>query len=269
MGGVEERENLVYMAKLAEQAERHDDMVEFMKKLAMKDIELTSEERCLLSVGYKNVVTARRSSWRLLSSIMEKEMLSGNEQILRRIEEYMTRVEGEIIRISDDIFLLISAHLLPSSTSSESNVFYLKMRGDYYRYLAELNTANERNVYADLAFKAYQDATNTATTELQPTNLTRLGLALNFSVFFYEILNSHQRACQIAKQAFDEAIQELNVISEESYKDCMHILQLLKDNLELWMSDSIFGANLLLSTIYAYPDDEDFSVSAGYLFSIF
>jgi 14-3-3 protein epsilon len=61
-------------------------------------------------------------------------------------------------------------------------------------------------------------------------------LALNFSVFYYEILNSPDRACHLAKQAFDDAIAELDSLSEESYRDSTLIMQLLRDNLTLWTS---------------------------------
>merc|ERR1711964_781445 len=79
--------------------------------------------------------------------------------------------------------------------------------------------------------------TDVAQTELTPTHPIRLGLALNFSVFYYEILNSPDRACHLAKQAFDDAIAELDTLSEESYKDSTLIMQLLRDNLTLWTSD--------------------------------
>ena len=75
-----------------------------------------------------------------------------------------------------------------------------------------------------------------AQTELTPTHPIRLGLALNFSVFYYEILNSPDRACHLAKQAFDDAIAELDSLSEESYRDSTLIMQLLRDNLTLWTS---------------------------------
>jgi 14-3-3 protein epsilon len=109
--------------------------------------------------------------------------------------------------------------------------------GDYRRYLAEFATGDKRKDNADKSLAAYKDASDVAVTELPPTHPIRLGLALNFSVFYYEILNSPDRACHLAKQAFDDAIAELDTLSEESYKDSTLIMQLLRDNLTLWTSD--------------------------------
>jgi len=111
------------------------------------------------------------------------------------------------------------------------------MKGDYYRYLAEFATATERKESAENSLISYKAATDVAVTELQPTHPIRLGLALNFSVFYYEILNSQDRACHLAKQAFDEAIAQLDTLSEDSYKDATLIMQLLRDNLTLWTSE--------------------------------
>ena len=90
--------------------------------------------------------------------------------------------------------------------------------------------------------KAYQDAFEISKSKMQPTHPIRLGLALNFSVFYYEILNSPEKACQLAKQAFDDAIAELDTLSEDSYKDSTLIMQLLRDNLTLWTSDAQVSA---------------------------
>lgn len=109
--------------------------------------------------------------------------------------------------------------------------------GDYHRYLAEFATGDKRKESADKSLEAYKAASDVAVTELPPTHPIRLGLALNFSVFYYEILNSPDRACHLAKQAFDDAIAELDTLSEESYKDSTLIMQLLRDNLTLWTSD--------------------------------
>ncbi|KAL5997887.1 14-3-3-like protein D [Asimina triloba] len=160
MASDKEREIFVYMAKLAEQAERYDDMVESMKKVANLNVELTVEERNLLSVGYKNVIGARRASWRILSSIEQKEESKGNEQNAKRIKEYRQKVESELAGICNDVMSVIDDHLIPSSTAGESTVFYYKMKGDYYRYLAEFKTGNERKEASDKSLKAYELKSN-------------------------------------------------------------------------------------------------------------
>lgn len=110
-------------------------------------------------------------------------------------------------------------------------------KGDYFRYLAEFATGNDRKEAAENSLIAYKAASEIATAELPPTHPIRLGLALNFSVFYYEILQSPERACKLAKTAFDDAIAELDTLSEDSYKDSTLIMQLLRDNLTLWASD--------------------------------
>ncbi|KAK9767475.1 14-3-3 protein [Basidiobolus ranarum] len=232
-----DRAEYVYLAKLAEQAERYDEMVENMKKVACSDQELSVEERNLLSVAYKNVIGARRASWRIVSSIEQKEESKGNEQHVTMIRDYRTKIEEELAKICQDILNVLEEHLVPKATNGESKVFYLKMKGDYYRYLSEFATSDKRKETADKSLEAYKSASDVSVTELAPTHPIRLGLALNFSVFYYEILNSPDRACHLAKQAFDDAIAELDTLSEESYKDSTLIMQLLRDNLTLWTSD--------------------------------
>jgi len=201
------------------------------------DVELTVEERNLLSVAYKNVIGARRASWRIICSIEQKEESKGNEHHVSRIKEYRAKVDHELSQICSDILGVLDEHLIPTATSGESKVFYYKMKGDYHRYLAEFATGNNRKDAAENSLLAYKAASDIASTDLPPTHPIRLGLALNFSVFYYEILNSPDRACQLAKQAFDDAIAELDTLSEDSYKDSTLIMQLLRDNLTLWTSD--------------------------------
>lgn len=228
-----DREDRVYMAKLAEQAERYDEMLESMKSVATYDTELTVEERNLLSVAYKNVIGARRASWRIISSLEQKEENAGENQN----KTYRVQIEKELKEICADILNLIDKHLVPHASTGESKVFYYKMKGDYYRYLAEFATSQARKEAAEHSLVAYKAASDISTSELVPTHPIRLGLALNFSVFYYEILNSPDRACRLAKAAFDEAIAELDTLKEDSYKDSTLIMQLLRDNLTLWTSD--------------------------------
>jgi len=237
-----EKEELVQRAKLAEQAERYDDMAGAMKQVTETGVELSNEERNLLSVAYKNVVGARRSSWRVISSIEQKTESSEKKQAMAK--EYREKVEKELRDICYDVLGLLDKYLIFKASNAESKVFYLKMKGDYYRYLAEVDTGDARNTVVEESQKAYQEAFDISKTKMQPTHPIRLGLALNFSVFYYEILNSPDKACQLAKQAFDDAIAELDTLNEDSYKDSTLIMQLLRDNLTLWTSD-------------AHPDAED------------
>merc|ERR1711877_6542 len=103
---------------------------------------------------------------------------------------------------------------------------------------SEVAQGDDRKGVIDDSQKAYQDAFEISKSKMQPTHPIRLGLALNFSMFYYEILNSPDKACQLAKQAFDDAIAELDTLNEDSYKDSTLIMQLLRDNLTLWTSDT-------------------------------
>ncbi|XP_017268719.1 14-3-3 protein zeta [Kryptolebias marmoratus] len=229
-----QKEN-VQKAKLAEQAERYDDMAAFMKQVTEEGEPLTNEERNLLSVAYKNVVGARRSAWRVVFSIEQK---TESEDKKLKVKEYRIIIEKELKDICKDVLNLLDKYLIPKADTSESKVFYLKMKGDYYRYLAEVDSDEEKETTIKDSQSAYQKAFDISKDKMQPTHPIRLGLALNFSVFFYEILSSPEEACNLAKQAFDDAIAELDTLSEESYKDSTLIMQLLRDNLTLWTSDS-------------------------------
>uniref|UniRef100_F1KZK0 14-3-3-like protein n=1 Tax=Ascaris suum TaxID=6253 RepID=F1KZK0_ASCSU len=137
------KDELVQRAKLAEQAERYDDMAQSMKKVTELGAELSNEERNLLSVAYKNVVGARRSSWRVISSIEQKT--EGSEKKQQMAKEYREKVEKELRDICQDVLNLLDKYLIPKAGNPESKVFYLKMKGDYYRYLAEVASGDDRN----------------------------------------------------------------------------------------------------------------------------
>jgi len=235
----ESREDFIYLAKLAEQAERYQDMVDAMKKIAVMDVELTVEERNLLSIGYKNIAGARRASWRVLNAIEEKETAKGNQNHLSAIKELRQKVEKELTDICNDVLTLVDKHLIPSAQSAESKVFFYKLKGDYHRYVAEYENTSARQGAAQEALKAYTQAYDVASAELATTHPIRLGLALNFSVFYYEILQQADKACTLAKEAFDSALQGLDTVNDEdAYKDSTLIMQLLRDNLTLWTSNT-------------------------------
>jgi 14-3-3 protein epsilon len=231
------REENVFMARLAEQAERYEDMVEYMKRVATMGKELSSEERNLLSVAYKNSVGARRSAFRAAQSQENKEASTGSHSAAAWNKEYQDQVEKELNASCQDVLTILAQNLIPTSSNSESKVFYLKMKGDYHRYLAEFSHGDKREAASNDAHDSYKQASEIALADLAPTHPIRLGLALNFSVFFYEVLNSPEKACLLAKAAFDDAISVMEHLDEDQYKDSATIMQLLRDNLTLWNSD--------------------------------
>jgi 14-3-3 protein epsilon len=232
------REKNVYLARLADLAERYEDMARYMTAVSRLNQELSVEERNLLSVAYKNAVGSRRGSWRTVSSHEQKEQAKGNGEHTVNAQAYRKKIETELIEICESILDLLDKNLIPSSTSGESKVFYYKMKGDYYRYIAEVVVGEEKSKSSEEAHKAYKAAMAIAQAELPVTHPIRLGLALNFSVFHYEVLSNPDEACKMAKQAFEDAIAELDNVSEDTYKDSALIMQLLRENLQLWTSDN-------------------------------
>jgi len=260
-----DQDTLKALARITETAERFEDMCHIMGclvQLKKKNKEaLEVEERNMLSVAYKNVVGQRRASWRTLKADEEAE--EGSDQEKSNRGKYKTLVENELKKKCEEVLNLLEEALLdktmdPKKVSDgllgdnltteqaaeqstvETQVFYLKMCGDYYRYLAEFNSTNQE--YRNKASGKYTEALLFAKKALKPTHPTRLGLALNASVCYYEIMNQSEEACKLAKDAFDQAIQQLDSLSDSTYKDSTLIMQLLRDNLTIWTSEQDTGS---------------------------
>ncbi|CAL9241098.1 unnamed protein product [Arabidopsis halleri] len=229
-----EREKLIYLAKLACLAGRYDDMMKSMRKVCEHDIELSEEERDLLTSGYKNVMETKRASLRVISSIEKLEDSKGNDQNVKLIKGQQEMVKYEFFDVCNDILSVIDSHLIPSTTNVESTVFFNRMKGDYFRYMAEFGSDAERKENADNSLEAYKVAMEMAENSLAPTNIVRLGLALNFSIFNYEILKSIESACKLVKKAYDEAIAELDGLDKKTCEESIYIIEMLKYNLSAW-----------------------------------
>merc|ERR1712187_398876 len=203
-----------YFAKLAEQAERYDEMADHMENVGKLPEELSVEERNLLSVAYKNAVGSRRAAWRIITSVEQKEKTKGNETEAKYAKEYCSKVEAELQKICDTILGLLDGNLICKAGNGESKVFYQKMKADYYRYIAEFTDGDAKAKAAENARLAYEEAHTVACKGLAVTHPIRLGLALNYSVFQYEVLSNPEEACKMARTAFEDAIAELDNVAE-------------------------------------------------------
>jgi len=225
---------LEFKMKMSELAERYSDMVEYAKELVAIKKNVNDEQRNLLSVAYKNVIGVRRTACRAFAAFEQK--YEQNEELVKVAQNYRSKIEQEVEDICHDIISLLDDHLIDNAIDDEAKVFFYKMKGDYYRYRGEFKDDEARKEIADKSEEAYKKAHEFADT-LVDTNPIKLGLALNFSVFYYEIRGSPEKACKLAKLAFDKAISSLDNLTEESYKDTTLIVQLLRDNLTLWAND--------------------------------
>ena len=227
-------DELVFMAKLSEQAERYDEMVLCMRKVVKLNSELASEERNLLSVAYKNVIGSRRHAWRIIASIESRENEKGASENLVLVSALRKQFETELGAICEDLLGLLDNYLIPAAQGGEAKVFYLKMKGDYHRYYAETAPGDSQK---QAALDAYEKASQVAVSTLAPTHPIRLGLVLNFSVFHYEIMKQQETGYKQAFDAYNEAVTELESLDDEAYRESNLIVQLLRDNLNLWTGE--------------------------------
>jgi len=230
------REEFVYLSKLYERAERYPDMVSAINKFVEMNPKLSKDEKNILSAGYKNILSDKRASWRLLNSIEKKEKKKKSAQV-PYIREIKTHIEDELKKIFEDLHNLIDKFLLPNSPDAESKVFYLRLKGDHFRYLCEITKEKEFEKNIEKAEKVYKEAYQIAEKELPFINITRVELSLNMAVFYYEVKHDKKEGCKIAKKAFEESMKYLDDLEKFKSKDVLLLIQLLKENLVFWNNE--------------------------------
>ncbi|CAK0790679.1 unnamed protein product [Prorocentrum cordatum] len=233
-------EREAYFAKLAEQTGRYDEMAAHMETVARLGDELSAEERNLLFVAFKNAVGSRRTAWRIATAVKQREISRGNDEQALLATEYCDKIGAELDEFCSKLLELLDGGLICKATKGESKVFYHKMKADYYRYIAEHTTSDAKVKASNDATSAYEEAQALAR-DLAATHPIRLGLALNFAVFQFEVLANLDEACSMARVALEDAIAELDIVGEDSSNDTTLIMQLLRDNLSFWTSDQEGG----------------------------
>lgn len=247
----------VTMARIAEQAERYEDMRKYIKLVAttipegQSRVSLSLEERNLFSLAYKDLISSKRNAWRVLFSIQQKS--SGDDSIDASIADLKGKIEKEIEQLCLEVQTVISEHLLRGlcvdSSSVDDFIYYMKMKGDYYRYEAEFMVGDAQLVAIEKSRKwycyvrtlifSYREALKEAENlQVSDVNPTLLGLYLNYSVFLYEITHQCEEARTLATKAFENAMKILENLPEKDYQDSVSILQLIRDNLRLWESET-------------------------------
>ena len=234
------RGSLIGKAKVAELTQRYEDMSLMMKKVVEIGQELNNEERNLLSTAYQRVAGFKRHSWRVISNLERKAKVENDSRIFL-VRTSREKIEAELEKVCMEIIELVDNYLLKGNNNFETNIFYNKMKGDYYRYMCEaIGIPDKRKKLVALANTAYSTALSISN-KIDPLNPIKLSLILNYAVFLYEVKHSQKKAILIAQTGFDNAMIQIETLSDDSYKDATLILQMLKDNIKVW-SNTIMPA---------------------------
>ena len=220
----EMREVNVFMSKVAQECQKNEECVNFMREVINQGRPLSYNERNLISAAYKGIVGPMRDSLRLLQE----------EHHEFDVADAVQEISGLLSRKCDEVISLIRNTLLPNVTEPEVRIFYIKMVADYLRYKWEGTPDAERADVAQKCKAAYQEATTLADNSLPSYHPLRLGLALNFAVFIYEILGETSEAHQLASHAYTEAGTGIAQLSPESKEEATHTIELLRENIQLW-----------------------------------
>ena len=215
-------------------------MVEFLEKaIELKgDQDFTIDERNLLSVGFKNLIGSQRGAIRTIGAIEQNPKYSKFGEALG---VYKKKIEKELYEQCIRIVKIVKDQCLALASQEESKAFFYKMMGDYYRYVAESAHESILQEVKNGAIEGYEQADKYCK-GLSACNPIRLGLALNFSVFHYEVLNDHKKACELGENALQVALDQIDDVDEETFRDAKSIIELLKENLSLWKEEEAENA---------------------------
>ena len=226
----------IFLARVAEQAERFEDMVEYLGNvLDTKGGDVSADERNLISVAFKNLISSKRAACRTIAAIEQNPKYSKFGEALTK---YKTDIENQLTTDCETVIKMIENKVLTKECADEAKAFFVKMVGDYYRYMAENAKDAKLQDAKDKALKAYNEANEIS---LPPCNPIKLGLALNFSVFHYEVMKNHKAACQLADEALQNALDKIDELEEDDFRDAKSIIELLKENLTLWKEEEEDG----------------------------
>ena len=225
----------IFLARVAEQAERFEDMVGYLEKAIQQKAgeDFTIDERNLLSVGFKNLIGSQRGAIRTIGAIEQNPKY---QKFGDALQVYKKKIETELYDACMKIVNIVKNQCLGLAKEDESKAFFQKMIGDYYRYVAESASADKIEEVKQGALGGYEEA-DKFSKDLNPCNPIRLGLALNFSVFHYEVMNDHKKACELGEKALSDALEKIDDVDEETFRDAKSIIELLKENLSLWKEE--------------------------------
>ena len=230
------REELIFLSKLYTKAELYKEVINFIKEFIKLNPKIEKEECDIISTGFKNMISEKRSSWFTLQS-MERKEKKKKKNTIKEIKEIKNHIENEIRETCKELQDLVDKELLPKNEEDEVLVFLYKLKADYFRYICEFAEGNE---YQDNLIKAeeyYKKAYEIADKKLPIINCNRVSVALNYAIFLYETKKDKKSGFDIAQNTFKESMKFIDDLEKPKYRDTLLIIQLLKENIIFWNSE--------------------------------
>ena len=230
------REELIFLSKLYTKAELYKEVINFIKEFIKLNPKLEKEECDIISTGFKNMISEKRSSWFTLQS-MERKEKKKKKNTIKEIKEIKNHIENEIRETCKELQDLVDKELLPKNEEDEVLVFLYKLKADYFRYICEFAEGNELLDNLIKAEEFYKKAYEIADKKLPIINCNRVSVALNYSIFLYETKKDKKNGFDIAQNTFKESMKFIEDLEKPKYRDTLLIIQLLKENIIFWNSE--------------------------------
>ena len=227
-------DDLLYLAELMKKIRRPKDGLDLMEKLSKLKPSFNDVERSSFGIIFKEAVDTIRKSLRALTENYEYEEKNGKPDYCERIKGIINETFSDLKNLCEKTLKFIDEELLPNAESSQAKVFFLKLKGDIYRYLSEFAEDGEKDNYLTSAEDSYLAAIPISKSDLKKSDPVRLGLILNYAVFKYE----HVQAFDEAKDLLNDAIQlldnDFSDLSPETADESKAIIEVMQSNLQNW-----------------------------------
>ena len=224
----------LYLATILENAEKHEEAMKYMEEIAKsKKNDLSIEEINLLTIAYNNHLTKKLNQIKILNRVISKDETS-NSKYIKLDTNLRDIIQRDVNEICNKMINLCDNYLLNKSEKDETKILYLKLRGEYYKYLSDILENEQQKDANKNAINSYNEAYELSD-NLSVTNPIKLGFILNYAIFQYEFLDDIDTALKIAKENFEIGINQLEKVNDNNeYKNASSILMLLKQNIDMW-----------------------------------
>lgn len=232
-------EKAFYLANICLQLGNIEDAVHYSDEMILTSEGILNKDMQRVLIGaYSNLIVPLRASWRQLCQIETEEKVAK-----KMINEIKILKQNQIAQNCEKFIKMINENILTRKLTDEEEALFLKVKADHYRYLAEITQGHQLYINKQNAFHFYKEAYMKAE-NFDDLNSTKLNIALNYSVFLYEILNKRINSFFFAKEALYKALRSLknceeDELTNEDMRDTLMIIEVLNKNVEDWYKEEV------------------------------